>query len=152
VQAAYGGDENPICISLSSKSLDMSWEKEGDVLHELLSDSVIVACNLKGTQHLIKEALVHVNWYELEEMLIKQWENLIPHVLLDLSLDASMTRHFEEAGLPLVEVIEGCCHVNSSSPQAKFCETLGLELRSGRAKAAFENPSKVHFSCCVDSC
>ena len=92
-----------------------------------------------------------------------------------------MTRHFEEASLPLVEVIEGCCHVNSSSPvlivqqvinypgyrfrfrckqlmveieipQAKFCETLGLELRSGRAKAAFENPSKVHFSRCVDSC
>ena len=26
--------------------------------------------------YLIKEALVHVNWYELEEMLIKQWENL----------------------------------------------------------------------------
>ena len=67
-------------------------------------------------------------------MLIKQWENLkgeemrsksklkfclnlIPHVLLDLSMDASMARHFEEAGLPLVEVIEGCCHVNSSSPK-----------------------------------
>ena len=26
--------------------------------------------------YLIKEALVHVNRYELEEMLIKQWENL----------------------------------------------------------------------------
>ena len=43
--------------------------------------------------------------------------NLIPHVLLDLSLDTSMASHLQEASLPLMEVIKGCCHINSSSPK-----------------------------------
>ena len=53
VQAANGGDQYPICISLCPKPLDMSWEEEGDVLHQLLSNSVIVARHLKGTEHLV---------------------------------------------------------------------------------------------------
>ena len=43
--------------------------------------------------------------------------NLIPHVLLDLSLDSSMASHFKETSLSLMEVIEGCGHINSSSPE-----------------------------------
>ena len=30
----------------------MSWEEQGDVLHELLSNGVIMACHLKRTEHL----------------------------------------------------------------------------------------------------
>ena len=65
MQATYGGYENlernslhkviianPICISLSPESLDMSWEEQGDVLHKLLSNGVIVACYLESTKHL----------------------------------------------------------------------------------------------------
>jgi hypothetical protein len=97
---------NPICISLSPESLDMSWEEQGDVLHKLLSNGVIVACYLESTKHLVKEALVHVNRDELEEVLVEQRKDLIPHVLLRLCLDSSMASHFQEASLPLVEVIE----------------------------------------------
>ena len=84
---------NPICISLSPESLDMSWEEQGDVLHKLLPNGVIVACDLKRTKHLgrtmkifpcgaiclnhlVKEALVHVDRDELEEVLVEQRENL----------------------------------------------------------------------------
>ena len=84
---------NPIRISLSPESLDMSWEEQGDVLHKLLSNGVIVACDLKRTKHLahtiesfpcgaiclkhlVKEALVHVDWDKLEEVLVEQRENL----------------------------------------------------------------------------
>ena len=80
--------------------------------------------------HLVKEALVHVDRDELEEVLVEQrenldngqvgnhikahikdvklkcWNNLIPHVLLHLCLNSSMASHFQEASLPLVEVIE----------------------------------------------
>ena len=72
--------------------------------------------------HLVKEALVHVDRDELEEVLVEQrknlarlkiisehnkyWKNLIPHVLLHLCLNSSMASHFQEASLPLVEVIE----------------------------------------------
>ena len=81
---------NPIRISLSPESLDMSWEEQGDVLHELLSNGVIMACHLKRTEHLkqclyvvlgqrshlVKEALIHVNWDELKEVLVKEREDL----------------------------------------------------------------------------
>ena len=68
----------------------MSWEEQGDVLHELLSNGVIMACHLKRTEHLkqclyvvlgqrshlVKEALIHVNWNELKEVLVKEREDL----------------------------------------------------------------------------
>ena len=35
--------------------------------------------------HLVKEALVHVDRDELEEVLVKQGEHLVPHVLLQVN-------------------------------------------------------------------
>ena len=68
----------------------MSWEEQGDVLHELLSNGVIMTCHLKRTEHLkqclyvvlghrshlVEEALIHVNWDELKEVLVKEREDL----------------------------------------------------------------------------
>ena len=59
--------DKKVVVPLCSEPLDVLGEEEGDVLHELLAHVVIVTSHLQGTQNIVQETLVQVEWHQLKK-------------------------------------------------------------------------------------